>query len=94
MIECKITEKQARDMLALRQPSARNNGFIDAYIEEWKQAGYIKKTKLEEAEDYVDTIERIPLHVLKMIKIKYRVAIKEIQDNKYPFDNYLEEAND
>ncbi len=77
-----IREEQAREMLNVFGGITYTNAFI---IKAWKEKGYIKKTKLEEARAYADSIRELKddkIYDLKscIVEIQglYEQAIKEV----------------
>lgn len=84
-----ITEKEAREMFKLIWCIKTKTGsdlLEELTIKEWKDKGFIQKSKLDKAIEYVDSkIEQFPEfdHVTSKIKQLYEEAIKELQnDNK------------
>jgi len=76
-----ITEKQAADMLY----SALVENHRDK-IRRWKQAGYIKKSKLEEAREYFNKFELekfdgVLTSNFKILQKLYEQAIEEINQS-------------
>ncbi len=76
----KISEKQAREMLTGYAT------YIEVVIKGWKEAGYIKKSKLEEARKYYRTIIEFDdpkykydlLECFKRLHNKYEQAIEDM----------------
>lgn len=79
-----ISEEQALKMLKGDWPDhAKMYGPVQAsYLKWWKDEGYIKKSKLDEAREYADKIIKdsdiydLPV-CIKAVKDKYEQAMKE-----------------
>ena len=77
-----LTEKEARELIENLYYKSDVTSFVDENlsVKQWKEKGFIKKSKLEEARAKISNIK---LNVVESrIVDLYEEAIKEILENK------------
>ena len=89
-VDCEIIQKEMQ-MIQLTEEDARtlllnSNASVEVTLKTWKQKGWIKKTALEEAREFVKNIDKGFSHyeqdaVRKCAEL-YEQAIKEVQEKE------------